>query len=389
MKKFKLPIMVLAVLSLTFVALSSFTTFEVKADTQILFQDNFDSYDTGTFPSTGGWELWYSGIGKEYQVVVADTSNSSAKSLQLWGRDGWVAYASAPLATASPIVGFNVSVKVSELGTGTHVTTQVGFGQNLPPSRVTTYCPIYVMHNGSIAISNYGCVMVIGPEEWHKITVVVNRNTETFSCWIDDVLYGEDFGATTNRDVLLGDETTWDLEAFSVCQNYHNIKVYFDDVTVFSSFNADPKLELEPSSGLAATTLVGSGFASNSEISVKWNGVNIHTVPNPLVSDRYGNFTAIISVLNQTVPGSYVVHAVDGYGYSAEATFEVVSVVPPVSEEPNQTSVTQNSETAAASVVPSVFQPLDSLLFIVPAVFALAAFYKHKKRSSTLRECKT
>ena len=35
----------------------------------IIFEDNFDSYTVGTFPSSGGWILRYTGLGSAYQIV--------------------------------------------------------------------------------------------------------------------------------------------------------------------------------------------------------------------------------------------------------------------------------------------------------------------------------
>ena len=82
-----------------------------------------------------------------------------------------------------------------------------------------------------------------------------------------------------------------------------------------------------------------------SKISVTWNNTPIPTVPSPLITDGYGNFTAIISVLNQTTSGVYTVKAVDEIETEANASFTVdynVSLSPPSSsieglhEEQNQ-----------------------------------------------------
>jgi hypothetical protein len=116
------------------------------------------------------------------------------------------------------------------------------------------------------------------------------------------------------------------IEAFSVSQCFNSVTVHFDDVKIFSVFDLDPKLELVPAEGIAATTLVGSGFAPNSKISVTWDGTPIHTVPSPLITDGYGSFTAIVSVLNQTTSGVYTVKVVDEMGTETNAAFTVYSV---------------------------------------------------------------
>jgi hypothetical protein len=137
-------------------------------------------------------------------------------------------------------------------------------------------------------------------------------------------LKGENLSATTSS----GDISvyhSYGIEAFSVSQCYNNVAVYFDDVKVFSVFEVAPKLELVPAEGIAATTIVGSGFAPDSKISVTWDNIPIPAVPNPLFSDGYGNFTGIISVLNQTISGIHTVKAFDEIGNEAIAIFTVYS----------------------------------------------------------------
>ena len=92
----------------------------------------------------------------------------------------------------------------------------------------------------------------------------------------------------------------------------------------------DPVLELVPDTGFASTTIVGSGgFATNSNITITWDGTPIPTVPQLITTDEYGNFTAIISVLTPTTPGPHVINATDEYGRSGLATFTVVDMTGP------------------------------------------------------------
>ena len=97
---------------------------------------------------------------------------------------------------------------------------------------------------------------------------------------------------------------------------------------------AAPLLTLSPASGFAALTVVGSGFAPLTAVTVFWNGTQIPTVPSPLLANQGGNFTAIISVPTQTSPGDYTVTAsnvgVPGGEFSASAVFRVVSMIGPV-----------------------------------------------------------
>jgi hypothetical protein len=82
-------------------------------------------------------------------------------------------------------------------------------------------------------------------------------------------------------------------------------------------------IALTPSSGFASTTIVGSGFSSNSTITITWDGTTVPSVPSPLVSDFTGDFTAIISVLTQVAPGIHTVNATDESGNWAVTVFTV------------------------------------------------------------------
>jgi len=337
MKKIKSTFALFLILSSLLISVLSFTPIpEVKGAELTFFEDDFESYAVGTFPSSGGWKLWYNGMGNEYQVIVDSVSNSPKQSLQLLGDHSrnWAAYAVRPFVTDLPIIGFNASVKVSKIGDHNRVIAQVGFGQNLPPNRATTFAPIYFLENGTIAVSGFGVVLPYVAEKWYKVTAIMDRNSETYSVWVDNVLQGQNLTVRTNRGAMTAAESTWDIEGFAASQDFYSVKVFFDDVTVFSVFDLDPKLELVPKEGIAATTLVGSGFAPNSKISVTWDNIPIPTVPSPLITDGYGNFTAIISVLNQTTSGVYTVKAVDEIETEANASFTVysnVSLSPPSS----------------------------------------------------------
>jgi hypothetical protein len=378
MKKFESTFTLFLTLSLTFLALSCTVQFAVRADEQqqVIFAEDFESYQAGTFPTSGGWELWYDGRGSEHQFVVNDAFGYSTKSLKLLGIHGWAAYAAKPIETNSPLIGFSASVRVESLGGGDRDIARLGFATLVPPVYATSYAPILFTDSGTIRVMGEGDMQSYVAGRWYRVTVIMDRNAETYSLWVDDVLRGENLTVMTNKGPMTAQETPWKIEAFAVSQNYHDATAYFDDIVVFSAFEADPKLELEPTSGIAATTLIGSGFAPNSEISVTWDEITVHTVPSPLTTDGYGAFTAIISVLNQTAPGSYNITAVDETGNAAAATFEVVSAAPTSTSEDNSTTNSDADPALEPENAPVIAWP--SLLFMAPAVLGVAAIYKRK-----------
>jgi FlaG/FlaF family flagellin (archaellin) len=201
----------------------------------IFFEEDFESYQVDTFPYSGGWDLWYSGMGGAYQVIVDSVSNSPTKSLQLLGSHStnWAAYAAKPIATDSPLIGFNASVRVESLGDGNRDIARLGFATLVPPVYVTTYAPILFTDFGTIKVKGEGDLQSYVADRWYKVTVIMDRNAESYSLWIDDVLVGENLTVMTNKGPMTAEETPWKIEAFGVSQNYHSATVYFDDVTVF------------------------------------------------------------------------------------------------------------------------------------------------------------
>lgn len=98
---------------------------------------------------------------------------------------------------------------------------------------------------------------------------------------------------------------------------------------IYKIFLPVASLSLTPDNGFASTTVVGSGFPPNSKITITWDNMEIPTLPNPLITDSYGNFTAIISVPTQAEPEVHTVKATDELGNWASATFTVIDMTGP------------------------------------------------------------
>lgn len=348
---------------------------EVEGTEQrVLFEDNFEAYEVGTFPSSGGWELWADGAGVSYQFIVDSVSSSQTRSLQLIGFSGWAAYAAKPFTSKSARIGFIVSIRVEEIRGGTRDNARIAFCNHGPFVNILReYAPVFFNDDGSVT-SGGQFLQTYAAGTWYKIKVVMDRATETYSVWIDDKLLGENLRVTTTS----GDIATYpssQIEAFSVSQCYNGIKIYFDDVKIFeeAAFLA-PTLELTPNMGIAATTLTGSGFAANSKIIITWDDITVPTVPSPLISDFYGGFTAIISVLNQTAPGDYVVKAIDTEGNEANATFTVMRVPSDFSQS------TPTSESQQPESFPKAMAATASTASVTLVGTGLLVYFKKRKR---------
>ncbi len=122
-----------------------------------------------------------------------------------------------------------------------------------------------------------------------------------------------------------------------------------EEFTVLLDTNLS-NLGIMPNIGYTATTVSGSGFSPNSDITITWDHAEIPTVPNPLITNSYGNFTAIISVPTQDDAGSHVVKATDEFGNEANATFHVLEMA--ISqEETRDLSLLVDASTIGVSII--------------------------------------
>jgi len=309
---------------------------QVKADEYVLFEDDFEKYTMGSFPSSGGWTLAYSGAGSTYQIIVDDVYSSPIHSLQLLGDHSmnWGAYAVQRIQMDSALIGFSVKVNVAELGGNLEGGSwsdlvRVGFYQIKSERIITTYSPILFSNNGVIKGITEEFQSFV-PEKWYEIEIILDRIDETYCIWIDGELVGEDLEVFTNRGTSISLESNelWNIDGFCVSQVYYDTKAYFDDVKVFSIIDFNPKLDLQPTEGISQTTIQASGFAPNSDVIVTWNEIKMYTIPNPLTTDGYGNFTAMVSILNQTENGKYQIIVSDNMENTASAEFTVIPEFP-------------------------------------------------------------
>jgi len=92
---------------------------------------------------------------------------------------------------------------------------------------------------------------------------------------------------------------------------------------------AAPLISLSPSSGFSTVMVVGNGFSPTSNIIIYWNNISIPSYPSPLLTNFFGEFTAIINVPNQTTPGFYNISVMDSLGGQSSSFFTVVNMTGP------------------------------------------------------------
>src|SRR3989475_788425 len=115
-----------------------------------------------------------------------------------------------------------------------------------------------------------------------------------------------------------------------------------------------PTISLNPSSGPVGTTVTvsGSGFASNSGISITYGGTAIITNPTTITTDSTGSFAGSITVPPSSL-GTHTVKATDASSNSASAQFTVtpaISLSPTSGSAGTSVTVTGNSFSPSSHV---------------------------------------
>jgi len=227
-----------ALIIIGLLCLSMFATLLPKAkavigDEATIFFDNFEGYDVGTFPSAGGWNLVYDGMGTEYQKIVDDVRYSGSKSFQLWGVSGWSACADKAFTPAQRYVGYeayvmttgygpeNIAIHFMEYNTPALIAS-VNFGAD---SKIysRSYAPEW--YTGIPPGPAYDLNTTYTANRWYKVKVVVDRNTNTYDVWIDDILRGS----------ALSTQNSANIGGLRLGSGHSGVKVYYDDVKVFET----------------------------------------------------------------------------------------------------------------------------------------------------------
>lgn len=229
---------------------------QVNGQETIIFQDDFETYQTGTFPSEGGWKLVYNGAGNQYQVITSDYASSGAKSLQMVGQYGWSAVVAKDFSSTSNLIGFEAYL----MGTpGSWLS--VGFGNET----IQPWGRLY----GAVGVNTIDGYIVAGSQNlqpctanaWYKIRVIMDRNARTFDVWIDDQLRGTDIPETNDP---------WEIQSLRFDVGWHQVMNYYDNVKVFE-VSATPPPETVIFQDDFESYAVGT-FPSAGGWEIVWNG---------------------------------------------------------------------------------------------------------------------
>jgi PKD repeat protein len=201
----------------------------VLSGADIVISNDFESYDVGTFPSAGGWILWFSGAGSSEQFVTDAVSVSPSKSFRMKGAWGWAANAARYFTATSNMIGYETYVRV-EQATGVYYSAAIGFSKRTSATTSNWYAAVWFEQDSTIR-SGGQVLQTYEANRWYRIKVVLDKATNTYDVWIDNQLKGDD----------LQTQNSHEIEAFSLAAEWSGVTVYYDDVKVFQIV-ADPNI---------------------------------------------------------------------------------------------------------------------------------------------------
>ncbi len=232
MKKILPFMMILLIVLPMFVVFTS----KVRAGENVIFQDDFESYAVGTFPSSGGWSVVWNGAGDQYQVITDTYSHSPTKSLQLVGSYGWSIVVKRDFTSSSSVIGYEGYLMAADYGSNPQSNTaSIGFF-NEPIATWGRYYADIGFWNGYIwgGISPSGWIHQLQPftpMTWYKIRVVLDKASRVYNVWVNDVLVGQNLVELNDPNEIL---------SLQLGEGWDSTYCYFDDVKVFEVSGTPP-----------------------------------------------------------------------------------------------------------------------------------------------------
>ena len=163
---------------------------------EIVFQDGFESYSVGQFPSSNGWFIRSGapGVGSGAQFVTDTHANSGSQSMRLESAAGLGIYLHRNFVPATE--RFSLEAKVFTLRDDSR-NVFIGFGTQSSHYALMVFLPngvIVARHEGSIQdipVGNYSA------NQWITLRVNVDLASNTYDVYIDDQLAVQDIPASS------------------------------------------------------------------------------------------------------------------------------------------------------------------------------------------------
>ncbi|RLE84941.1 MAG: hypothetical protein DRJ41_02180 [Thermoprotei archaeon] len=191
-----------------------------------IFSDSFDSYPDGSLPY--GWEVVWGGI----DYGVSSRYSVSGKSFRLRGRDHWTCGIQRRFSSDARLIGYEFDVMIEgwgnrgKRGRGGDHADNPGFFCGECATWGAYYASVLFVHrDGSIKAEDGTLLGSWVPGRWYHVRVLLDRQANTYSVWIDGRLVG--INLRTKRS------DTYNIKAFILISGWSETNVYYDNVKVF------------------------------------------------------------------------------------------------------------------------------------------------------------
>jgi hypothetical protein len=311
----------LLLLALLLPAFPQLVAAENSADT-LLFSDDFESYAVGSFPSQ--WTLVFNGLGDQYQKVIVDPVDSSNKCFLMQGEQNWAADAVRYFQSNKDLLGFEVSVLVTNVTGTAGDNVKVGFWKQVNWGQAKWNDGIAFTDNGTIVARDYveaeGTGTVLQsyvPNQWYHIRLILDRPNKLISVYIDGELKGES---------IRGSERGYIFDGLAISGRYTENPVCYDNVQIFEGATSAGTGTQEPTlTARCVSSAATSDFVVEISGALAFNGTAIPDAPILLAYSVTGGKSWVDLALVQTrMDGSYYAQwrpSVTGY-YTLKAVYE-------------------------------------------------------------------
>ncbi len=197
-----------------------------------LWEDGFESYPLGSFPSN--WHVVYSGAGVDQQYVTDRNAFSGSQSFRVLGRTGWSSVMARNLTSTAPVIGFEYAVYFN--GRASNYSDHPGFICE-SCSTWSTYWGVGFDHsNGEIHLASADGPLTIGywePYRWIRVKFIFDRERLLTNVWIDGEKVATDVPWPT------GGADPYNIGGFAVTSAWPAREVFYDDIRVFEVTASD------------------------------------------------------------------------------------------------------------------------------------------------------
>lgn len=184
------------------------------------FQDNFESYEAGKYPS-GNWITRFDG---ESGLISAIVAYESDQSFKLESRPSWGRVEAIPLPDLPDYIIYEACILINQADKG----YVIGFGFAESSNTYRWRNAFQFANDGSILIGGDNYANWV-PFTWYKVKLEVDFNNMLGKAWLDDQLISDTIPISTKNE----------CKDFTLCGNNFNgsgtSEAYFDNIKIYAT----------------------------------------------------------------------------------------------------------------------------------------------------------